>query len=105
MFRFVVLYQINTDIFFAFIAIVFYLNPNIIGGISPDNVNEAAMDCEFSGTGAFRCPKGTIAAAGSSSKFSGFVGFTFDASRSNAAYSKSTTVQPKALQILIIIKA
>ena len=63
------------------------------------------MDCEFSGTGAFRCPKGTIAAAGSSSKYSGFVGFTFDASRSNAAYSKSTTVQPPSAQTLMIIKA
>lgn len=79
--------------------------PNIIGDISPDNVNEAAMDCEFSGTGAFRCPKGTIAGAGSSSKYSGFVGFTFDASRSNAAYSKSTTVQPPSAQTLMIIKA
>lgn len=62
------------------------------------------MDSEFSGTGAFRCSTGTVAAAGSAGKYSGFVGFTFDASRSNAAYSKSTTVQPKALQTLIIIK-
>ena len=79
--------------------------PNIIGDISPEDVNQVTMDSEFSGTGAFRCSTGTVAAAGSTGKYSGFVGFTFDASRSNAAYSKSTTVQPKALQTLIIIKA
>ena len=78
--------------------------PNIIGGISAEDVNQVTMDSEFSGTGAFRCHTGTVAAAGSYGKYSGFVGFTFDASQSNAAYSKSTTVQPKALQTLIIIK-
>ena len=97
MFRFVVLYQINTDIFFAFIAIVFYLNPNITGGFSR----------AYQTRGNY--VEGAFSQDGDSFSQEVEVNYktpaiTFSAKRSNVIYGNST-VQPPAFQILIIIKA
>lgn len=76
--------------------------PNIIGivkGAETEN-SDLFANGAFSSNSKYNATDKVGSASGWQSK-----GIDFDASRSNAAYSKSTTVQPKALQTLIIIKA
>ena len=74
--------------------------PNITGSLTsnPDS-NNAGLDAPASGSGAIKATDKT----GSGSNVDGtswgvWGGFTFDASRSNSIYGKSTTVQPNATQ-------
>lgn len=84
--------------FFIFVVIIFYLNPNITGEFSSCDVG----DREYP-TGAFYdvVDYGTTIGYGNNGKD---LRFGMKASNSNAIYSNST-VQPPALQALIIIKA
>lgn len=72
--------------------------PNITGSlnVNPD-ANNAGMDAEATASGAITNIKAT--ATGSSvggSNWGVWGGFSFDASKSNSIYGKSTTVQPQA---------
>ena len=75
--------------------------PNIIGvvkGAETENSDLFASGA-FSSNSKYNATDKVGSASGWQSK-----GIDFDASRSNAAYSKSTTVQPAAFQTLIIIR-
>ena len=76
--------------------------PNIIGivkGAETEN-SELFANGAFSSNSDYNATDKVGSINGWQSK-----GIDFDASRSNAAYSKSTTVQPPSAQTLMIIKA
>lgn len=62
------------------------------------------MDSEFGSAGAITSKNSNHAVAGTDTTGSGFTGFYFSAKGSNGIFGASSTVQPRAVQIFIIIK-
>ena len=80
------------------------LYPNITGSLTADNTTQSVMDSEFTGAGAIT-PKNLLhIISGPYETGSGFTGFEFSAKKSNEIFGASSTVQPSAIQSLIIIK-
>ena len=78
--------------------------PNIIGSLTPDDSGQAVMDSEFVGAGAITSKTLSHTVSTPYGRGNGFVGFDFSAKKSNEIFGASSTVQPRAVQILIIIK-
>ena len=89
--------------FFILVVIIFYLNPNITGGID-QNIQSTTVENDFRIQGAFGQTQTTKGAGGDGNNNAwALSNLRFRASDSSSLYS-SNIVQPKALQILIIIK-
>lgn len=85
--------------FFIFVVIIFYLNPNIIGQTGETYLRANSNSLTGVMTGKYRTD-----IINGNAIVGSIYNIGIDASKSNSLYGSSSKVQIEALQILIIIK-
>lgn len=79
-------------------------SPNIIGEISPIDVGGHDYMVNLGASGAFAVTEDKVNAYSFGDYKRNMKGVTLFASRSNAAYGNSSTIQPNSLRAFVLIK-